>query len=148
MIVDDKENAEMSGEEKENINVNSQESEDLINMVEDKDILVTNKKTGNLVKIETGQEAFYALLAQDLLTYAQEYDRDVAEVHKIFYQVSCNREKLKAVLEDKLEAKVCWTTLEDLALKNDKSNKAYQVVLQDRGENECKEREVFLGLAK
>ena len=52
------------------------------------------------------------------------------------------------MLEEKLDAKVCWTTLEDLALKNDKSNKAYQVVLQDRGEKEVKEREAFLGLAK
>ena len=86
---------------------------------------MTNKKTGNTVDIETGQEAFYALLAQELLTFAQQYDRDVAEVHKIFYQVSCNRDKLKAVLDNKLEMKVCWTTLEDLALKNEKTNKAY-----------------------
>jgi hypothetical protein len=109
---------------------------------------VTDKKTEERVELKTGQEAFYALLAQDLLKLAQEYERDVAEVHKIFYQVSCNREKLQAVLEEKLDSKVCWTTLEDLALKNDKSNKAYQVVLMDRGEKEVKEREAFLGLAK
>lgn len=45
------------------------------------------------------------------------------------------------------EVKV-WTTLEDLALKNDRSNRAYQVVLNDKGEQEVKEREAFLGLAK
>lgn len=147
MIVDDEENAEMSDEDQENINVNSQTSKELKEQAE-KSIWVTDKKTEERVELKTGQEAFYALLAQDLLKSAQEYERDVAEVHKIFYQVSCNREKLQAVLEEKLDSKVCWTTLEDLALKNDKSNKAYQVVLMDRGEKEVKEREAFLGLAK
>ena len=147
MIVDDEENAEMSDEDQENINVNSQTSKELKEQAE-KSIWVTDKKTEERVELKTGQEAFYALLAQDLLKLAQEYERDVAEVHKIFYQVSCNREKLQAVLEEKLDSKVCWTTLEDLALKNDKSNKAYQVVLMDRGEKEVKEREAFLGLAK
>ena len=147
MIVDDEENAEMSEEDQENINVNSQTSKELKEQAE-KSVWVTDKKTEERVELKTGQEAFYALLAQDLLKMAQEYERDVAEVHKIFYQVSCNREKLQAVLEEKLDSKVCWTTLEDLALKNDKSNKAYQVVLMDRGEKEVKEREAFLGLAK
>ena len=147
MIVDDEENAEMSDEDQENINVNSQTSKELKEQAE-KSIWVTDKKTEERVELKTGQEAFYALLAQDLLKLAQEYERDVAEVHKIFYQVSCNREKLQAVLEEKLDSKVCWTTLEDLALKNEKSNKAYQVVLMDRGEKEVKEREAFLGLAK
>ena len=147
MIVDDEENAEMSEEDQENINVNSQTSKELKEQAE-KSVWVTDKKTEERVELKTGQEAFYALLAQDLLKLAQEYERDVAEVHKIFYQVSCNREKLQAVLEEKLDSKVCWTTLEDLALKNDKSNKAYQVVLMDRGEKEVKEREAFLGLAK
>ena len=147
MIVDDEENAEMSDEDQENINVNSQTSKELKEQAE-KSVWVTDKKTEERVELKTGQEAFYALLAQDLLKLAQEYERDVAEVHKIFYQVSCNREKLQAVLEEKLDSKVCWTTLEDLALKNEKSNKAYQVVLMDRGEKEVKEREAFLGLAK
>ena len=41
-----------------------------------------------------------------------------------------------------------WTTLEDLALKNDKSNRAYKVVLEEKGQNEVKQREAFLGLAR
>lgn len=67
-----------------------------------------------------------------MLNFAKDYERDVAEIHKIFYQVSCNRDKLKSYLRGD-EVKV-WTTLEDLALKNDRSNRAYQVVLNDKGE--------------
>ena len=76
---------------------------------------------------------------------AIEKDIDIAEVHRIFYQVSCKREKLSKAIDGTIKV---WTTLEDLALKNDKQSKAYQVVLADKGEAEVREREIFLGLAK
>lgn len=46
-----------------------------------------------------GQEAYFALLAQDLLDLADKYKRDIDEVHKIFFEVSCQRDKLIKVLE-------------------------------------------------
>ena len=95
MIVDDRENEEMSDEEKENIHVNSQDSARLLEEVKERKLRVSNKKTDETVELKTGQEAFYALLAQELLEIAQQHDRDVAEIHKMFYQVSCDREKLK-----------------------------------------------------
>ena len=49
-------------------------------------------------------------------------DIDIAEVHRIFYQVSCKREKLSDAIDGTIKV---WTTLEDLALKNDKQSKAY-----------------------
>ena len=48
---------------------------------------------------------------------ANEYNKDIAEVHKIFYQVNCRRYRLALALEGKYKA---WTKLEDLALKNGK----------------------------
>ena len=146
-MIDEQENAEMSenDDDKENEHF-CNNSQDLLSMVESKGIVVTDKETGDKVPISSGKEAYYALLAQDMLNFAQDYDRDVAEIHKIFYQVSCNRDKLRLFLQGK-EVKV-WTTLEDLALKNDKNNRAYQVVLSDKGEQEVREREAFLGLAK
>ena len=100
-------------------------------MVEDRGIVVTSKESGDKVDIETGTEAFYALLANEMNQIAIEKDIDIALVHRIFYQVCCKREKLSDAIDGRIKV---WTTLEDLALKNDKKSKAYQVVLADKGE--------------
>ena len=85
-MIEDQENAEMleDDEDKENEHF-SANSQDLLSMVESKGIVVTQKQTGDKVNISSGKEAYYALLAQDMLNFAQDFDRDVAEVHKIFY---------------------------------------------------------------
>ena len=53
---------------------------------------------------------------------AIEKDIDIAQVHRIFYQVCCKRERLSDAIDGREKV---WTTLEDLALKNDKKSRAY-----------------------
>ena len=48
---------------------------------------------------------------------ANEYNKDIVEVHKVFYQVNCRKDKLEQALDGKYKA---WTKLEDLALRNGK----------------------------
>ena len=132
------------GEDKENDHF-SQNATQLLDMVESQGIVVTSKETGDKVEIDRGQEAFYALLANEMNNIAAEKEMDIAEVHRIFYQVSCKRDKLRDAIDGKIRV---WTTLEDLALKNDRQSKAFQVVLADKGEAEIREREAFLGLVK
>ena len=95
----------------------AQNAPQLLNMVENQGIVVTQKETGDRVEIDRGQEAFYALLANEMNAMAIKKDIDIAEVHRIFYQVSCKREKLSDAIDGTIKV---WTTLEDLALKNDK----------------------------
>jgi hypothetical protein len=68
--------------------------------------LVIIKKDGDeedhsrqVVKVANGFEAYFALLAQDMMGLADKYKRDVEEVHKIFFELSCDREKLIKFLE-------------------------------------------------
>ena len=77
------------------INANSQE---MIEEVKQSSIIVQEKGTGSPVEVITGQQAYFALLAQDLINIATKYEYDIAEVHKIFYEVSCNRDKLIEVI--------------------------------------------------
>ena len=77
------------------INANSQE---MIEEVKQSSIIVTEKETGSEVEVITGQQAYFALLAQDLINIATRYKYNVDEVHKIFYEVSCNRDNLIAVI--------------------------------------------------
>ena len=53
---------------------------------------------------------------------AIEKEIDIAQVHRIFYQVCCKRERLSDAIDGREKV---WTTLEDLALKNDKKSRAY-----------------------
>ena len=96
----------------------------------------------------TGQQAYFALLAQDLLNIATIHDYDIAEVHKIFYEVSCNRDNLIEVIDAEKEARACdvkrWQTLEDLALRHKEDTPSFQVVLQDKGREEVNRRKAFL----
>lgn len=72
----DQGNSAANGEEadKENnaaiVNALNANSQDLLDQVEKQDIVVTDKKTKQVVSLETGQEAYYALLAQDMLAIA------------------------------------------------------------------------------
>ena len=60
----------------ENCDPNKQEvaftanSQELLDMVKSEGIIVTKKEDSQRVPIESGQEAFYALLAQDMLQIA------------------------------------------------------------------------------
>lgn len=107
-------------------------SQDLLDKYAEMKIVVTNNESGSRVPIESGQEAFYALLAQEMLELSQKYDRDAMEVHKVFYEVSCNMKALREFLEGN---QVCrWTPLEDLALKKkDRRDPSYQYVLAEKG---------------
>lgn len=88
------------------------------------------------------------MIAQDMLTLAEKYKKCVNEVHKIFYEVSCDRDELIKVLENNEGAQTVnrWSVLEDLALKGKQENEAYQHVIQTMGEREAHNRAVFLGL--
>jgi len=51
-----------------------------------------------------------------MLSLAEKYKRDIEEVHKIFFELSCDRDKLIKYLEgQKVER---WLLLEDLALRD------------------------------
>ena len=49
--------------------------------------------------VTEGEVAFFALLASDMLDLAEKYKRDVDDVHRLFFEVSCDREKLIKLLE-------------------------------------------------
>jgi hypothetical protein len=51
------------------------------------------------VNVTSGEEAYFALLAADMLDIAEKYKRDVDDIHKIFFEVSCDREKLIKILD-------------------------------------------------
>ena len=46
-----------------------------------------------------GEVAYFALLASDMLELAEKYKRDVDDVHHMFFEVSCDREKLIRLLD-------------------------------------------------
>lgn len=51
------------------------------------------------VAVTEGEVAFFALLAADMLDLAEKYKRDVDDVHRLFFEVSCDRDKLVKLLE-------------------------------------------------
>lgn len=77
----------------------------------------------------------------------------MGDVHNIFYEVSCNRDKLIAVLDSQNpKSKVVvdpadikrWQTLEDLALRHTEDTPSFQVVLKAKGLDEVNARKAFL----
>jgi hypothetical protein len=50
------------------------------------------------VKVTEGEAAYFALLASDMLDLAEKYKRDVDDVHRLFFEVSCDRDKLVKIL--------------------------------------------------
>ncbi|CDW88076.1 UNKNOWN [Stylonychia lemnae] len=145
----EQEDQDMVDESNDKENTNSQNlimnQEELLDAAESEQILVFKKfgEEKRQVNLTNGQEAFFALLAQDLMEIADNYKRDIDEVHKIFFEVSCDREKLKKVLDgQKIPGR--WQILEDLALKDTKTLSSYQYVTNSKGEDEVLKRQKFL----
>lgn len=81
-----------------------------------------------------------------MLEIASKYKRDVEEVHKIFFEVSCQKDKLIKILEGQPRApKYRWTPLEDIALTNNsEGSEHYKYLLSNKGEQEVLRRKQFL----
>lgn len=82
-------------------NLPSMNSEELMRAVEKAGLLVYKKDDSERrqVKISSGKEAYFALLAQDMLQIAAKYKRSIEDVHRIFYEVNCDRDRLIKSLE-------------------------------------------------
>lgn len=104
--------------------------------------LVVRDPQGNQVILDQGKEAYFALMAQDMLQLADKHNKDIDEVHKIYYQVSCNRDKLIKFLNGD-KAQNPWSELEDLALK-ESGGQMYNHVFKQKGEREVLDRKRFL----
>lgn len=73
--------------------------QEMIDQVQKQRIQVTEKEGGSVVDVQTGQEAYFALLAREMLEVASKYGKDVHQIHKLFYGVSCNYDRLIKFLE-------------------------------------------------
>ena len=116
--------------DKENVVVNNSHinanSQDLLDLVESKGIKVFEEKTQKPVEIATGQDAYFAIMAQDMANIAEAAGWTVQKVHQVFYEVSCDREKLLKLVKDENDASVKrWKTLEDLALRKNADSAAF-----------------------
>jgi len=119
-------------------------SEELKEAVKDAGIIVMTHENGQKREINcaTGEEAFFALLAHDMIALGEKYKKDVDEVHKMFFEVNCDRNALIKRLEG--EQVTQWTVLEDLALQDKPENQSYLYVAREKGENEVEKRKRFL----
>ena len=77
-----------------------------------------------------------------MLSLADKFSKDVDEVHKLFFQVSCDRERLVKYLQGDRSVHL-WGELEDLALKEE-YGQMYHHVLNARGDSEVEKRKAFL----
>lgn len=102
------------------------------------------------VAVTEGDVAFFALLAADMLDLAEKYKRDVDEVHRMFFEVSCDRDRLIKLLEGANlgSAQSKWEQIEDLAVKDQPESMAYKYVMQKRGDKEVAKRRNFLEYEK
>ena len=100
MMPDDARQPTGTQADKENISASiaNQGSQELLDMVEKQGIVVTDKSKNEQQPPQNGQEAYFALLANDLANIAMTFQKDIHEVHKIFYEVSCDRDKLISFL--------------------------------------------------
>jgi hypothetical protein len=78
--------------------------------------------------VTDGEEGFFALLASDMLDLAEKYKRDVDDVHRLFFEVSCDREKLVKLLEGKQSVQK-WEEILDLAVKDKHDSMAFKYVM-------------------
>jgi len=78
-----------------------------------------------------------------MMNLAQKHSKDIDEIHKLYYQVSCDRERLSRHLNGD-KSIVIWTELEDLALRDQKQGAMYQHVVSQKGESEVLVRRQFL----
>ena len=82
-------------------------------------------------------------LAHDMMSIAIQFSLTIDEVHKLYYSVSCDPEKLiKHLNGDKSVA--IWTELEDLALRDQQRGLMYSHVVKMKGEPEVEIRKRFL----
>lgn len=100
-------------------------------------------REGKEVSIEQPEVALFALIAEDLRALGQKHKKSLDDMHKLFYQTSCQRDRLVDCLEGKNA--VVWNELEDLALKDPKQP-AYKYVLDAKGQSEVDLRSQFLEL--
>ena len=115
----------------------------MLEAVQNEGIVVYKKNDDEkrMVNITKGEEAFFALLASDMLELADKYKRDVDEIHKMFFQVNCEREKLIKLLDgQKIEKYLYiiyiyrWQLIEDLAIKDDAQAETFKYVVHQKGE--------------
>ena len=115
------------------------------------DLQVKDRETQEVRDITRGEEAYFALLAKDMMRLGNQYGCDVNDVHRIFYEVSCDRDSLVKVLKAKQKGVdsgvIQWNTLEDLAIRQSEDNKAYIYVEKNKGEDEVRKRQKFLQVA-
>lgn len=117
----------------------------LLDTVQSENLIVYKRddEEKRAVAVTDGEVAFFALLASDMLDLAEKYKRDVDDVHRMFFEVSCDRDKLIKLLEGKQTVQK-WEQIEDLAVKDNPDSMAYKYVMQKRGENEVAKRRHFL----
>jgi hypothetical protein len=61
-----------------------------------------------------------------MMELSEKYKRDIDSIHSMFFEVSCDREKLVKLLEGRKIEK--WKTLEDLAVREGQDSMSYQHV--------------------
>ena len=77
------------------------------------------------------------------MSVSRKYQKDIEEIHRLYFSVSCDREKLIKYLNGDKSVPL-WTELEDLALKDRSRGLMYNHVLKTKGEKEVEERMYFL----
>ena len=114
--------------------------------MEKQGIHVLEASTGERVDVNSGQQAYFALLAKEMLSLADKYRKDVHLIHKSFYGLSCNYDNLIKFLDNPTSNEITkpWEPLEDLALKGTKDAAAYKYVIEKRNVNDITERKRFL----
>lgn len=63
-----------------------------------------------------------------MLELADKYKRDVDDLHRMFFEVNCERDRLVKILEGQKVEK--WQVMEDLAIKDDPSSLSFKYVMQ------------------
>ncbi len=53
--------------------------------LEKQHIVVREEQSGNAIDLNNGKDAFFAMIAQDMLQIAQKFSKDIDEVHAIYY---------------------------------------------------------------
>ena len=82
-----------------------------------------------------------------LIEYSKKYNRKIEEVMSIFVQCSCRYDTLEDFLSSSKTTNKIWKSLEDLVLiKPYLNEEAYDLLLEEKGEEELKNRKRFLSL--